>query len=150
MPSFEYFPYTSMGSFKMTWSLFMSKSTKASVQIIRAEDNTDNVWGNWKWSKEISTSISESFTMRHIIHLDTRLDNISIIIFNLVLTWLSLIWPLRNEIVSGAPDGSWIGCSSMFFPLKIFGYGYDIFTVTLSLWFASQLLFFLPELFIDS
>ena len=88
MPSFEYFPYTSMGSFKMTWSLFMSKSTKVSVQIIRAEDNTDNVWGNWKWSKEISTSISESFTMRHIIHLDTRLDNISIIISNLVLTWL--------------------------------------------------------------
>ena len=32
-----------------------------------------------------------------------RLDNISIIIFNLVLTWVSLIWLLRNEIVSGAP-----------------------------------------------
>ena len=92
-----------MGSHKMTWRIFMSKSTKLSVQIIRAEDNTDNVWGNWKWSKEISTSISESFTMRHIIHLDTRLDNISIIIFNLVLTWVSLIWLLRNEIVSGAP-----------------------------------------------
>ena len=138
-----------MGSHKMTWRIFMSKSTKLSVQIIRAEDNTDNVWGNWKWSKEISTSISESFTMRHIIHLDTRLDNISIIIFNLALTWVWLdLWDMKLYLEP--PDGSWIGCSSMFFPLKIFGNGYDIFTVTLSLWFASQLLFFLPELFIDS